>query len=133
MAPSTEAAAFLTQGCRMPRTPEDRARARIEAQLIEAGWLVQDANAPDLGATRGGIALAECPLKRGHGTADYLRPETLIDWIRGPSGTSSSTQAIRDLRGDYQEGRGGRRGDLPPVGGRFAAHRQPYPTRDPRE
>lgn len=55
----------------MSLTPEQRARQQIDAQLIAAGWLVQDANAANLAEGRG-IALREFPLAKGHGTADYL-------------------------------------------------------------
>ncbi|MSQ47619.1 MAG: DEAD/DEAH box helicase [Deltaproteobacteria bacterium] len=50
-------------------TPEQRARQRIDAQLIACGWVVQDYRAVDFSAGRG-IALREAPLKSG--TCDYL-------------------------------------------------------------
>ena len=52
-------------------TPEARARLEIDAQLIEAGWTVQDISALNLSAGSG-IAVREFPLKPGHGFADYL-------------------------------------------------------------
>src|SRR5688572_17052553 len=55
----------------MLQTPEQLARARIEEQLSAAGWVIQDANAVNLGAGPG-IAVREFPLARGHGFADYL-------------------------------------------------------------
>jgi type I restriction enzyme R subunit len=55
----------------MLQTPEQRARAEIEAQLVAAGWQIQDAHAINLAAARG-LAIREFPLSRGHGTADYL-------------------------------------------------------------
>src|SRR3954454_19487356 len=54
----------------MPR-PEDDARKLIDEALGQAGWAVQDADAANLYARRGG-ALREFPLKQGHGFADYL-------------------------------------------------------------
>lgn len=49
--------------------PEQRARQRIDAQLIACGWVVQDYRAVDFSAGRG-IALREAPLKSG--TCDDL-------------------------------------------------------------
>lgn len=37
-------------------TPEARARERIDTRLKSAGWVVQDVNAANLGAARGGRA-----------------------------------------------------------------------------
>jgi type I restriction enzyme, R subunit len=52
-------------------TPEELARVDIDAQLVEAGWEVQD-NA-DIHLQSGkGIAVREYPMKPGHGFADYL-------------------------------------------------------------
>ena len=51
--------------------PEELARQHIDAALAEAGWLVQDAVAANLGAARG-VALREFKLNPGYGTADYL-------------------------------------------------------------
>ncbi len=50
-------------------TPEQLARQKIDAQLIAAGWVVQDYKQFNPGAGRG-IALREAPLKSG--TCDYL-------------------------------------------------------------
>lgn len=49
----------------------------IDAQLEEAGWVVQDYTAIDLsargkGSTVPGVAVREFPLAAGHGVADYL-------------------------------------------------------------
>ena len=55
----------------MPRTPEDEARDKIDAQLAAAGWVVQDASAMNIGAARG-VAVREFVLSHGHGKADYL-------------------------------------------------------------
>jgi type I restriction enzyme R subunit len=50
-------------------TPEEKARARIDQQLSEAGWLVQDYAQMHISA-RLGVAIREFPLKTGE--ADYL-------------------------------------------------------------
>jgi type I restriction enzyme R subunit len=50
-------------------TPEQRARATIDRLLTDAGWLVQDRDAVNLGAARG-VAVREFPLVTGY--ADYL-------------------------------------------------------------
>jgi type I restriction enzyme R subunit len=52
-------------------TPEARARVEIDRQLAEAGWVVQDASAASLNASRG-VALREFVLKPPHGRADYV-------------------------------------------------------------
>jgi type I restriction enzyme R subunit len=51
--------------------PEATAREAIDAQLLEAGWVVQDRNAVNLAAGRG-IAVREFLMASGHGKADYL-------------------------------------------------------------
>jgi type I restriction enzyme R subunit len=51
-------------------TPEALARQQIDAQLAQAGWVVQDHAALNLWAARG-VAVREYPLP-GHGFADYL-------------------------------------------------------------
>lgn len=51
--------------------PEQEARVQIDAKLEDAGWVVQDYRAMNLSASRG-VAVREYPMKRGHGTADYL-------------------------------------------------------------
>src|SRR5438132_14249082 len=53
----------------MPLTPEQRARASIDAALDITGWIVQDPTAVSLNAGRG-VAVREFPLKGG--PADYL-------------------------------------------------------------
>jgi type I restriction enzyme R subunit len=50
-------------------TPEQQARQLIDAKLANAGWQVQDAKRPDLGAGRG-VALREYPTDTG--PADYV-------------------------------------------------------------
>ena len=52
-------------------TPEQKARANIDEMLTRAGWVVQDADALNLYAGQG-VAVRECPLKSGHGHADYM-------------------------------------------------------------
>jgi type I restriction enzyme R subunit len=54
----------------MPKTPEDEARERIDAQLTACGWLVQDRAAADITAAPG-LAIREFPLAGGD-EADYL-------------------------------------------------------------
>lgn len=51
--------------------PEDKARENIDTMLSKAGWVLQDADALNLAAAEG-IAVREFPLKKGHGSADYL-------------------------------------------------------------
>ncbi len=53
----------------MPRTPEARARERIDARLAEAGWVVQDRAAMNL-AAGAGVAVREFQTEAG--PADYL-------------------------------------------------------------
>src|SRR5947209_491127 len=53
----------------MPRTPEQQAREKIDAQLQDCGWIVQDSRKADFSAGRG-IALREVRLKSG--PCDYL-------------------------------------------------------------
>lgn len=53
----------------MPPTLEAQARAQIDAQLVAAGWIIQDYKAVDFSAGRG-VALREVPLKTG--PSDYL-------------------------------------------------------------
>jgi type I restriction enzyme, R subunit len=52
-------------------TPEQKARIEIDADLVAAGWLVQDHSDLDLTAGRG-IAVREFPMRSGFGSADYL-------------------------------------------------------------
>ncbi len=51
--------------------PEVVARQAIDADLVDAGWVVQDIASMNLYASQG-IAVREFPLKSGHGFADYL-------------------------------------------------------------
>jgi type I restriction enzyme R subunit len=51
--------------------PEAKAREKIDALLVQAGWLVQDRD--DMNLTAGnGIAVREFKLEQGHGYVDYL-------------------------------------------------------------
>ncbi len=50
---------------------EQRARVRIDAQLVAAGWTVQDRRSLDLFAGQG-IAVLEVVMAPGHGRVDYL-------------------------------------------------------------
>ncbi|MCT1985822.1 DEAD/DEAH box helicase family protein [Dermacoccus abyssi] len=50
---------------------EQRARKRIDDQLTQAGWIVQDLKNQALGAGRG-VAVREVTMRSGHGRADYL-------------------------------------------------------------
>lgn len=50
-------------------TPEEKARQRIDAQLVRCGWVVQDYAEMDISAGPG-VAVREFPLKTGE--ADYL-------------------------------------------------------------
>ncbi len=52
-------------------SPEARARANIDKQLADAGWVVQSRDEADISAGRG-IAIREFPMKPGFGEADYL-------------------------------------------------------------
>ncbi|WP_432823750.1 DEAD/DEAH box helicase family protein, partial [Trichloromonas sp.] len=54
----------------MTPAPEAEARLKIDELLVAAGWLVQDASAAHIHASRG-VAIREFPLP-GHGFADYL-------------------------------------------------------------
>jgi type I restriction enzyme R subunit len=55
----------------VPDTPEQKARLEIDADLVTAGWLVQDRDELDLTAGRG-VAVREFSMKQGFGVADYL-------------------------------------------------------------
>src|SRR5512145_88685 len=51
--------------------PEAKARETIDAQLVLAGWILQDRD--DMNLTAGdGIAVREFKLEKGHGYVDYL-------------------------------------------------------------
>jgi type I restriction enzyme, R subunit len=51
--------------------PEQKARVKIDAALVEAGWIVQNRDELNLSAGRG-VAVREFKLTHGHGYADYL-------------------------------------------------------------
>jgi type I restriction enzyme, R subunit len=51
--------------------PEAKARDHIDHLLAQAGWIVQARDEMNLSAGLG-VAVAEFPLKKGHGYADYL-------------------------------------------------------------
>jgi type I restriction enzyme R subunit len=51
-------------------SPEQKARAQIDAALVTAGWVIQDRDAMNLSAGRG-VAVREFKLTTGHGFADY--------------------------------------------------------------
>ena len=55
----------------MTDTPEQRARRAIDANLEDAGWLVQGLEELELTAGRG-VAAREFPMKPGFGSADYV-------------------------------------------------------------
>ena len=55
----------------MTDTPEQRARRAIDANLLAAGWLVQDLDEFDLTAGHG-VAVREFPMKPRFGSADYV-------------------------------------------------------------
>ena len=79
--------------------PEQKARQKIDAQLLACGWFVQDYRAMDLSAGRG-IALREVPLTTG--PCDYL---LLVD--RKPVGVAEAKKkgttlsTIADQSGRY--------------------------------
>jgi type I restriction enzyme R subunit len=54
-----------------PSSPEQRARAQIDAALLAAGSIVQNRDAMNLSAGRG-VAVREFKLAPGYGFADYL-------------------------------------------------------------
>jgi hypothetical protein len=51
--------------------PEALARRKIDAQLTQAGWLVQSRDEVNLSAGRG-VAVREVRMEKGYGYADYL-------------------------------------------------------------
>lgn len=75
----------------MPPAPEAQARQQIDAQLVAAGWLLQDVKAVNLSAGPG-IALREVQLKTG--PCDYL---LLVD--RKPVGVIEAKKAGTTLSG----------------------------------
>jgi len=52
-------------------SPEQRARAQIDAALVAAGWVIQDRASVNLAAGPG-VAVREFKMAPGHGFADYL-------------------------------------------------------------
>ena len=52
-------------------TPEEQARAQIDAALADAGWVVQDREGANVSAGLG-VAIREFKMARDHGFADYL-------------------------------------------------------------
>lgn len=84
--------------------PEQEARAKIDAALQDAGWIIQDRDAINLYAAAG-VAIREFPLKPGHGFADYLlfvdaRPVGVLE--AKPSGHTLSGVEIQS--GKYAAG-----------------------------
>ena len=55
----------------MSPSPEQEARAKIDAMLDQAGWDVQDYRKANIQAKQG-VAIREFQLESGHGVADYL-------------------------------------------------------------
>ena len=53
----------------MPETPEQKAREKIDRQLVQCGWIIQDRREMNISAGPG-VAIREFPLKTGY--ADYL-------------------------------------------------------------
>ncbi|MGH9322404.1 MAG: type I restriction endonuclease [Vicinamibacteria bacterium] len=51
--------------------PEARARARIDAALVQSGWTLQDRDDMNLAAASA-IAVREFKLEKGHGYVDYM-------------------------------------------------------------
>lgn len=52
-------------------TPEEKAREKIDYQLNEAGWIVQNRDEINL-AANDGVIIREFPLIGGEGFADYM-------------------------------------------------------------
>ncbi len=85
----------------MPRAPEQEARERIDAQLADCGWFVQDSRQADFSEGRG-IALREVRLNSG--PCDYLlfvdrKPVGVIEAKK--EGTTLST--VADQSTSYAE------------------------------
>ena len=51
--------------------PQAKAREKIDGQLVQTGWTVQDRDAMNLTASDA-VAVREFPLQKGHGFVDYL-------------------------------------------------------------
>ena len=90
---------------------EQRARVLIDAQLVAAGWVVQDKKNLNLFAA-GGVAVREAVMAAGHGRADYLlyvdkravgvieaKPAgtTLSGRLTGAESHATSTDMIEEL------------------------------------
>jgi len=93
-------------------TPEDhdyvaregRARLEIDRQLVQAGWLVQQADHANVGAGPG-VAVREFVLEKGHGRVDYLlfvdgQPAGVIE--AKPEGTTLTE--VEHQSGKYVDG-----------------------------
>jgi len=83
---------------------EARARIEIDRQLVQAGWLVQQADAANINA-RPGVAVREFILEKGHGRVDYLlfvdgRPAGVIE--AKPEGTTLTE--VEHQTGKYVDG-----------------------------
>ena len=71
--------------------PEAKAREKIDALLMQSGWLVQDREDMNL-TVSDGIAVREFKLEKGHGFVDFpscvwVRPRMVM----GPLRTLAST------------------------------------------
>jgi len=85
----------------MPEAPEQQAREKIDSQLVECGWQVQDFRKADFSAGRG-IALREVRMQSG--PCDYLllvdrKPVGVIEAKK--EGTTLST--VADQSANYAE------------------------------
>ena len=83
---------------------EARARVEIDRQLVQAGWLVQQADAANIGAGPG-VAVREFILEKGHGRVDYLlfvdgQPAGVIE--AKPEGTTLTE--VEHQSGKYVDG-----------------------------
>ncbi|MBI2927887.1 MAG: DEAD/DEAH box helicase family protein [Verrucomicrobia bacterium] len=85
----------------MPETPEQRARQKIDAMLVAAGWVVQDYRSFNPTAARG-VALREVPLKSGR--CDYL---LLVDrkalGVAEAKKEGTTLSTVADQSGHYGE------------------------------
>ena len=63
----------------MPDTPEQKARKRIDAQLVAAGWLVQDRRHLNLHAAPG-VALCETDVEGGFADSFACEPPPGMVW-----------------------------------------------------
>lgn len=83
---------------------EGRARVEIDRQLVQAGWLVQQADHANVGAGPG-VAVREFVLEKGHGRVDYLlfaygQPAGVIE--AKPEGTTLTE--VEHQSGKYVDG-----------------------------